>query len=219
MSTFVLEITMKWFCIIALMISSVAHSAQLSATNGVKLLLVNGKDVNKYQAGDHSGVALDEGKYQVVIRFDKIVRRGSKNFRYVSDPHILDLAIDKQNLILSVPIIRTINHADAFFRAPKWQIINDVAKTTQKLEGLPLNGKGFGVYSDIEKSMAIYNKEKNIHFDNGAEIPLLLDKKTSDVNKVSAKENTPLSQLKYWYNKASDQQKKAFESWLDKKAL
>lgn len=191
--------------------SFMAQSAQLRADLGVDFLVINGAKVEKFGKGSRKHIELDEGKYQLVARYVNTLKRGSKRTLFTSKPYVFELDIKQEDLLLSVPLMRTETQAAAFFRNPKWQLTKESDQSTEIIPSKLLEGHGFAPYSDMEKAVALHNEKKQ---PVGALKPLLIPTKEVKETLNTATKQDSLVQLKYWYQKASTEEKKAFRHWI-----
>lgn len=205
---------MKLFLAVILALSGVVHAAQLSTSNGVEFLVINGKSINKYPEGAANALELVPGKYQIVARFEDNLKRGSKNTLFTSTPYVFDITIDQSDLVLLVPRMRTQSQAAAFFRDPAWQLKEVSTQIEQPVIPQELVGTGFGAFRNMEKAVAHHNQKNGIVFDDGnvkdlEELLITQEKKDLLVHKGDAG-----AQLKWWYTQANVEEKKAFRRWI-----
>ncbi|AMG29747.1 DUF2057 domain-containing protein [Grimontia hollisae] len=191
-----------------------ALAGTLSAENGLELLLINGKDAKRY--GDHADkvVVLSPGTYQIVARYDDEVKRGSRSTIFTSKPYVMEFEMGKEDVVLSIPKLKFESQATAFFREPIWELRNPTAGSVTVLASEKLTGSGFGSFGNMEKVIAEYNRENGIVFDGGK--PQDLEDvlvSFEDDGRVSIKGDV-LSQLKLWYTKATNEEKKSFKRWM-----
>lgn len=199
-------------CMLSLLWVNSASSATLFAENGVELLVVNGK---KIALAQRQSVALEAGLHQLVVRFDQNVRDGSRNTLFTSKPYIFDLEMQNRDMVISVPLLRTYSHANAFFRAPKWQLRDKVSAQESTIVATILTGSGLGSLNDIEKVVKLYNEQLATP---KADLNLPIAAKTAALPvpalAATAAENQTLAALKSWYLKANADEKKAFMEWI-----
>ncbi len=205
---------MKLFFVGLFALSTAAGAAELSAKNGLEFLVVNGKSVTKIANDGDKKLDLNPGKYQIVARFDEEVKRGAKSTIFTSKPYVFEIEMSNQDLVLTVPKLKSESQAAAFFKKPKWEIENKSSGTVQSISGVRLNGVGFGSFNNMEKAVAQYNSDNGIIFESGEaknleEVLVNVDEKGN----VSIKGDT-LTQLKLWYTKASTEEKKVFKRWM-----
>lgn len=202
-------------CVLALLLlSGGALAGDITTSNGVELLVVNGKEVDNFPGGSKREVSLSEGQYQVVIRFEEDVKRGSKSALYTSKPYVLDLAVPVGDLELSVPRMASHSQVSAYFNDPEWLVTDVNSGKVAAVRGEELPGSGFAAFRDIEKAVANYNRENGIAVVNGQTHDLQTAAvAVDDKGNVEIKGDS-LTQLKLWYTKASNEEKKAFKRWM-----
>ena len=205
-----------WLLIALFSVST--HAATLSVADKIQLLAVDGKEVKSQGWNTVDRVELSEGKHQVVVRFDGEVKRGSKSTIYTTRPYLFDIDLAKKDAEITLPLLTTESQAKAFFeRGAKWQLAVE-GGVVQPLVGVELQGEGFAAYSDIESLVAAYNSANGIVIEKGNAVDLQqvavnVDNKTGKV----AITGDALTQLKMWYTKASNNDKKEFKSWMAEK--
>ncbi|MGL5290557.1 MAG: YccT family protein [Vibrionaceae bacterium] len=198
-------------CLLSLLWVNTAYSAMLFAENGVELLVVNGKKIDLAQG---QSVALEPGLHQLVVRFDQSVRDGSRNTLFTSNPYIFDLQMPNRDMVIAVPLLRTLSHANAFFRAPKWQLRDKLSAQESVIAATKLTGSGLGSLNDIEKVVQLYNEQLvTPKVDINAPIAAKIAASAPSLA-PSALENDTLTTLKSWYLKANADEKKAFMEWI-----
>ncbi|MGF1699120.1 DUF2057 domain-containing protein [Photobacterium makurazakiensis] len=191
------------------------QAATLSTGKNIKLLVVDGKKVESSFWSEAESIELPEGKHQVVVRFDGEVKDGSKTTIYTTRPYLFELDVPKEDAAIVLPRLTTMSQAKAHFqRGPEWQL--EIANgTTRDLDYVPLQGKGFAAYSDMEALVADYNREQGITFEQGYAVDLeQATVEVSDKGEVKISGDA-LAQLKLWYSKANTEEKAAFSQWVD----
>ena len=194
------------------------HAATLSVADKIQLLAVDGKEVKTQGWNTVDSVELSEGKHQVVVRFDGEVKRGSKSTIYTTRPYLFEIDLAKKDAEITLPRLTTESQAKAFFeRGAQWQLIIN-GGAVQPLDGVELQGEGFAAYSDIESLVAAYNSTNGIVIEKGNAVDLQqvavnVDDKTGKVEITG----DALTQLKMWYTKASNNDKKSFKIWMAEK--
>ncbi len=199
------------FVLSAVFLSSTANAAQLSGSNGVEFLVINGKKAEKYAKGAHKKIELAPGEYQVIARFEDNLKRGSSTTLFTSKPYVFNIKIQKSDLVLSVPNMKMHSHAAAFFSDPSWTLTHLSTQHKSPISSVELVGSGFGAFSNMEKAVAYHNEQQGI---------FLYQEKMQDLKEGPvaqdelSQKSEPSAQLKFWYSKANDEEKKAFRRWI-----
>ncbi|PSV17789.1 DUF2057 domain-containing protein [Photobacterium kishitanii] len=207
----------KLWLLVALF-SATTQAATLSVADKIELLAIDGKEVQSQGWSTVDSVELSEGKHQVVVRFDGEVKRGSKSTIYTTRPYLFEIDLAKTDVEITLPRLTTESQAKAFFeRGAKWQLAT-AGGAVQPLVGIELQGEGFAAYSDIEALVAAYNSDNGIVIEKGnavdlQQVAVSVDNKTGKVEITG----DALTQLKMWYTKASNNDKKAFKIWMAEK--
>ena len=199
------------FVLSGVFLSTTVNAAQLSSSNGVEFLVINGTKAEKYAKGAHKSIELAPGEYQVIARFEENLKRGSSNTLFTSKPYVFNIKIQESDLLLSVPNMKMHSHAAAFFSDPRWTLTQLSTQHKAPISSVELVGSGFGAFSNMEKAVAYHNEQQGI---------FLYQEKMQDVKEGSVaqgaltQKSEPSTQLKFWYNKANDEEKKAFQRWI-----
>ncbi|WP_279146485.1 DUF2057 domain-containing protein [Photobacterium carnosum] len=205
-----------WLLVALFSVSS--QAATLAVADKIQLLAVDGKEVIAQGWSAVDSVELSEGKHQVVVRFDGEVKRGSKSTIYTTRPYLFDIDLANVDAEITLPRLTTESQAIAFFdRGATWQLAMEDG-SVKPLTAVELQGEGFAAYSDIEALVATYNSDNGIVIEKGNAVDLQqvavnVDNKTGKIEITG----DALTQLKMWYTKASNNDKKAFKIWMAEK--
>lgn len=199
----------------ALMASSVIHAAEITSARHIEFLVVDGSKISFDNWAPQQTIELANGTHQLVMRFDGEVQRGSKEVIFTSRPYLFELDVDGRDATINIDAnLRVKTQATSYFDDnPQWQAEFDNGEV-MPLEAVELKGDGFGAYADMEALVAEYNRENGIIIDQGESKNLndvLVE--VDDQGQASIKGDA-LSQLKLWYTKASDQERKTFRRWI-----
>ncbi|OOF25406.1 hypothetical protein BZJ19_08855 [Salinivibrio proteolyticus] len=196
------------------LLSGVAQAATITSTRGVEFLVIDGSEVKFDNWAPQQSVELSDGTHQLVMRYEGEVKRGSKDVVFTSRPYVFDLQVNGRDAVIDIDTnLRFETQASSYFDAPNWQAEFESGEV-MPLNAIELKGDGFAAYADMEALVADYNRANGIIFDQGE------SKNLNDVlvevdeeGKASIKGDA-LSQLKLWYTKASDQERKSFRRWI-----
>jgi len=197
------------------LLSGVAQAATITSARGVEFLVIDGTEVKFDGWAPQQSVELSDGKHQLVMRYEGEVKRGSKDVVFTSRPYIFEINVDGRDATLNIDTnLRVHSQATNYFASgPQWQAEFESGEV-MSLNATELKGDGFAAYADMEALVADYNRANGIIFDQGE------SKNLNDVlvevdeeGKASIKGDA-LSQLKLWYTKASDQERKSFRRWI-----
>lgn len=206
---------MKKLAWVSLALLSVGvQAATLSTSRNINLLVVDGKKVESSFWSPIEKVELSEGKHQIVVRFDGEVKNGSKDTILTTRPYLFDIDITDQDATIVLPRLTTLSQAKAHFdRGADWSL-KYADGMTETIKYTELQGSGFAAYSDMEALVAEYNRNNGIVFEQGYAVDL--EDVAVQVTEQGELKITgdSLTQLKMWYAKASDQEKKSFKIWM-----
>lgn len=193
-------------------------AATLDLERNVEVLIINQEEVEEVP---HE---LKAGENQLVLRYEGRIKGKSKSVHITSKPYIVVTSANKdQNISISfIP-----NTEDKFERA-----VNEGTSLFEiKVDGIHVDSletllpprKGLFPYSKPDELIANYNSKHGLIFDSGKIRSLkeeLASVQTGAVvgatvatdSTVQESENT--LQLKLWYSRASEEERKAFQKWL-----
>ncbi|WP_315972479.1 YccT family protein [Photobacterium sanguinicancri] len=200
---------------LGMLLAATAQANTLETEYGLSVMAINGVAVNSDNAIADNTYNIAEGKNQVVIRGEKMLRRGTQTELFSTKPFIMSFDSTDDVVIRFPEAANNYRAAETEFRgdAPKWNVTVGSTALPYQAEVLPGSG-GFIPYSDIEELVASYNQEKGIALEQG---------KLTDMTKAAVVVNDAgevtitgdsLAQLKLWYTKASTKEKKAFKIWM-----
>ncbi len=200
---------------LSLVFAASAQANTLETEYGLSVLAINGVAVNSDDAIADNTYDIVEGKNQVVIRGEKMLRRGTKTELFSTRPFIMSFDTKDDVMIRFPEAASNYRAAETEFRndEPKWSVMVGGTALSYQAEVLP-GGGGFIPYSDIEELVANYNQDKGIALEQGK--PTDMTKAAVVVNDAGEVTITgdSLAQLKLWYTKASAKEKKAFKIWM-----
>ncbi|MGF1766043.1 DUF2057 domain-containing protein [Enterovibrio makurazakiensis] len=205
---------MKMLMVGLLALSSIAGATEITAKNGVEFLVINGKNVKDLADDGDRRLDLTPGHYQIVARYDDEVKRGAKGVIFTSKPYVIDLEVANDSMALVVPKFKFESQAIAFFRDPEWKIQSIATGKSKIIPSVLMTGSGFGSYNNMEDAVAKYNRKNGIIIEGGE----AKDLEDVLVN-IDEKGNVDITgdagtQLKLWYTKATNEEKKAFKRWM-----
>lgn len=195
-------------CYFGFVSTSVIAASQLTLTDGVNLLVLNGKNyIAEGSIFDLSTtVALPEGKNQLVLSYTVEVKKGSEVELETSDPVIISFIVDNQKLRFNLPVIQSEKQFRDFNQQRNW-VLRDGNQNNIELDidALPL--KGFRIGVDFEREVERYNKTHNIVVLNQ-----ISDKVAplGVVDSHSSEQAVILKMLQHWYQLASPETQQAF---------
>lgn len=233
---------MRFFTLFSILFSSLffiplTQASTLSTATSVKLLALDGKKVDS-SFFSNDDPTLSKGTHQIVVRYINNFRNGDT---VESKPYIFDLTVvdDAQ---ISVKKFHNQHQAEqAIKKGLVWRITTD-AGTQEISDADTLTGTGFMPYSDIEKLITEYNKQKGIKIAPAATLTATKEATTASASTttsaiaetktatdtlattaattttvIAVNETTDTNktdQLIEIYNSATKAERKAFRLWL-----
>jgi hypothetical protein len=187
-------------------VSGSVYALSLDADNGIEVLFVNGKPVQK-----GADVHFFENKLQLVVRYEgRLKKNGGKPEFLSTTPYVLTLTsgakANHEKLRLSL-VSNRYHKIDELNRAqkPVFQIAAGFPVKIVQQVMLPAKSKVFP-YMNLAPLVADFNQKNGTVFANQ---PL-------GQVKQSKQPVTTIEQLKFWFNKASAKERREFLRWADK---
>jgi len=186
---------------------------ELHVGSGIDLKVLN---TNKPSEIADNQFQLVEGKNQIVIQVAKDYgSRGNSTGYVTSHPYIITFDT-KADVKLSLPRFHRAEQAEREFSkpAPRWVVTTAqgeaISYTTEPLPGRD----GLAPYANQTALVADYNKEHGLVFGNNKLEDL--NALAYDVKQDGSVQVTgdAVTQLKLWYTKATQEEKKAFKYWM-----
>lgn len=187
-----------WLLILSAACSFNIYAAVLHTPYTVELLVINGQKVDT-QKHDYS---LNSGHNQIVMKYAKTLRNGSKNEKFESKPLVTDINVtaDTNDYYIKHHHFNSFSEAASAFNNNKfgWTITANGTTTELTTEILP-GSPGFLPYHDIEKLVSQYNQQHHITDSTSASLPA---------------DSQVVDNFKNWYMSASPDAKKAMLKWM-----
>lgn len=194
--------------------SFVSYAGVVELAQGVDIHSVNGEKIKNAE-----DIQLVNGQNQLVLSFGgKLIESGKKE-HYSAPPYVVVATLDssaKTKIKLNSKRLSTITKnvksgSDIFEITQKGEDVS----TTQEI--LP-PADTFLPYSNIEKLVKEYNQERGLIFESGTirELQKELEQvQTTLVTEVKTKAESEASlQLKIWYSRATEEERKEFQRWM-----
>lgn len=193
----------------------------LDLGSGISAEVLNGKTIKD------ENYELVKGDNQFVFEFNGKLKDGHKREYYSSRPYIVTLDLSTAEK-LEVELLSTkLNKIERWVdkKQPIFQFKIDGKTIADTQEMLP-PAEGTFPYSNIPALVDTYNKERGLVFDSGKVVELKAElakleqseplasgeKKNTTIAGVTETENT--LQLKLWYLRASEEERKNFKRWM-----
>nr|WP_321239721.1 DUF2057 domain-containing protein [uncultured Tolumonas sp.] len=178
--------------------------------------LVDGKS---YKAND-GDVKLSAGEHQLVIRFEGNYSKKDSIDLVSGEPLVINFKTDGQeHLTFDLPLLKEAPQARAFLKTQKLQLIdrNNKAVKTATIFELPKK-EGLQIGRDYQEELLALGKafqQPVINEDGSISVNGTAAQTATNSAVVSGNKNLQsLEMLKYWYNRADPQARKAFQHWI-----
>lgn len=178
--------------------------------------LVDGKS---YKAND-SEIKLSEGEHQLVIRFEGNYSKKDSIDLVSGEPLVINFKTDgKEQLTFDIPQVKEAPQARAFLKNQKLQLIdlNSKAVKTAHIFELPKK-EGLQIGRDYQEELLAMGKafqQPIINEDGSISVNGTVQTGNNSAAAVIGSKNLQsLEMLKYWYNRADPQARKAFQHWI-----
>jgi len=177
--------------------------------------LVDGK---AHKNGGDS-IKLSEGEHQVVIRFEGNYSTKSNIDLVSAEPLVVNFKTNgKEQLTFDLPIIRDVVRANQFVKAQNLHLIDQKTKAIKEASIFILPKKeGLQIGRDYQEELLALGKafqQPMINEDGTISAANETQLTNKAVVATDNKQIQTLEMLKYWYNRADPQTRKAFQHWI-----
>lgn len=193
-----------------LLLSVGIQAATISKVEGLELLAVDGKAVEKRHAFDDvKSVDVNAGTHQVVFRYYNGVNRGGKNVIYSTSPYVFTIDLKQNDSIkIITPHLTAYSQAMAYFhRHVDWKVRYADGREVST-NAVKLHGNGIAPFSDIEKAVATYNLEEGNQFAPESVQPQIANQK------LQKADDTLVQTVQMLFNNATPAQKVKIKQWM-----
>ncbi len=203
----------------ALLTVFVSVSAQAETTVAVPrpyaTYLVDGKSYK----GNNAEINLATGEHQLVIRYEGNFSKHDSIDMVSGEPLVVNFKTNGQEaLTFDVPVMRESYMAKNFLKSQKLHLIDQNTKAVKEADIFELPKKeGLQIGRDYQEELLALGKafQQPVINDDGS---VSVDGKAQPVDMknaaASGKNLQSLEMLKYWYNRADPQTRKAFQHWI-----
>lgn len=214
----------------ALLLSSLTVSAIADNTLIIpeksKLLVLDGKEAD--QLNSNHGLALGNGRHQLVFQLKALVRDGGDTNLFASSPYIMtfDLSGD-QTYTIKGPMLKTARDTDRLSHSPKaYFSLTDGNGQNIPFEFSVLNKSGLLIGADTVEDIQKFNLSDNpaavqemagtvyIAAPQGAAYQVAHQSQPAVLPPPAAAQPMSESMLQYWYNQADEVTRERFLKWV-----
>lgn len=177
--------------------------------------LVDGKS---YKEND-ADIKLSAGEHQLVIRFEGNYS-SHRSIELVSgEPLVINFKTDGQeHLTFDLPLLKEVPQAKAFLKTQKLQLVDRNSKAVKSADIFELPKKeGLQIGRDYQEELLALGKafQQPVINEDGSISANDTAAQTANSAVVTGNKNLQsLEMLKYWYNRADPQARKAFQHWI-----
>lgn len=177
--------------------------------------LVDGKS---YKAND-ADVKLPAGEHQLVIRFEGNYSKKNSIDLVSGEPLVINFKTDGQEqLTFALPQLREASQARSFLKQQKLQLIDRNSKAVKTIDIFELPKKeGLQIGRDYQEELLALGKafqQPLINEDGSISVNGNSQQSAANTSISGNKNLQSLEMLKYWYNRADPQARKAFQHWI-----
>ncbi|WP_394134249.1 DUF2057 family protein [Aliivibrio fischeri] len=203
---------MKYRTILALALSGsfAANAALLEVGNGIEISIINGEKVK-----DISSYELVKGQNQLAIQFSGSLNKSGKREHFSTVPYLVVIDVKEDDLNVEL-VSKKYNVIDKKVSSaqPIFQFTADNESLNSEQIILP-PADSFLPYGNIQELVTTYNNERGLVFDSGKIRELKKElASVSENSKLENKESENSLQLKLWYSRANQEERKAFQKWV-----
>jgi hypothetical protein len=194
-----------------LLFSSLAFSAvTVELDRDLAPVIIDGKEVG-IRIGTQRTIELEDGQSQLVVRVSKLIHKQSNFEKYYSNPVVLTFTAHDTSLYVSpAEEVKTQEQAKHFKDHPVMNIVDSAGKPFAVQQGVLLPGSG--LVRNYREELEEFNQNHGLM---GADVEVVAQRKTATpaLETVQGKKNQALEMVKYWYAKASSDDRAVFSDW------
>lgn len=185
------------------------NAAEVTLGDNLDFLMIDGETTNKsfFSQKARSFDINDSNPHQVVVRVTDVIRNGSQENLFESEPIIIKFTAGKEDIKLQTPRLSTQNDLKAFQKNPQILLVTSKGEQLANVQEY-LVLEGFLPGTKIKEMVAEYNQSKGKAAMNFVEIT------TDVVDTTGAKLNAVEKQLQYWFKQADKETQTRFLQWI-----
>ncbi len=193
--------------------SSVQAEVKLVLPDSIDLLVVNGAQpkIEKVFLSDKS-VVLPDGVNQIVFKYEPLVKTNDGMRRVYSDIIVSKFNQTGSTLKFELPNYRRFSQAQKEIKNLKWKLVDEAGDQVELTNDV-LRVSGVQIGRNFVQDALEYNQSGGT-----AAIPVVsysYEKAlTAESKQVGTEDSEAITQLKLWYLKSSEQERKAFRRWM-----
>lgn len=201
----------KILVICSLFFCSVVSAADINLASGITLSVLNGEKV-----GESEPLTFVEGHNQLVLEFSGYLKKQGKREYFSAVPYVVVVTVEPE-MELNVGLIS--NKLDTIEKKVdrnlpifNFEIEDNNIESKQFI--LPPSSGAFP-YGNIPELIKRYNNDNGLIFDSGKIRELKNELASVNENsKLENRESENSLQLKLWYSRANEEERKAFQKWI-----
>lgn len=197
---------------IALLASQLVHAeVKIPIPDSVNLLVVNSlkPEIEKGGLFDSDTLVLPDGENQIVFKFQPGVMENDTLRRVYSDVIVVKFSAQGDELKFVLPEYRDLNQARNEINDFEWSLVDSQDKALD-VKKEPLSTTGVQLGRNFIEDVMDYNMRGGVAaITTGA-----VAAKSLPVNAQAKPDSENIAQLKAWYLKANEQERKDFQVWL-----
>ncbi|MGV3002538.1 DUF2057 family protein [Vibrio sp. E150_018] len=196
---------------IALFVSQLAQAdVKIPLPDSINLLVVNSlkPEIEKGGLFGKDTLVLPNGENQIVFKFQPSVMENDTLRKVYSEVIVAKFTAEDDELTFVLPEYRDLSQARNEIDDFQWSLMNNQQQQLEVMQE-PLSAEGVQLGRNFIEDVMDYNLKGGIA---AISITTVLTKKLSILSKSTDSEN--VAQLKAWYLKANEQERKDFQVWL-----
>lgn len=205
--------------------SVAVNASYITPGQNVQFLALNGLELDEKS----QTVQVDSGFVQIVAKYNATLGKGNNKRVFDSQPVVLEFSNDGFDVLVVAPKAYSYEQAKILYSDnPRWELTSG-GKEVEFTQSLLQGNEGLLPFASIPSLLSSYNNQRGIDFEQGVlseerglsvaksgEIEKRANTNTSEleVNDEQGFRSQNLNQLKAWYLKSSDEERKAFRRWI-----
>ncbi|MGO2342843.1 DUF2057 family protein [Vibrio litoralis] len=198
-------------CIALLASQLVQAEVKIPIPDSINLLVVNSLKPEIQKGGFFGSdyLVLPDGENQLVFKFQPIVEDGGTMRQAYSDVIVVKFSESDKELKFQLPEYKSLNQARQEVKTFNWSLVDDKNEAIEIVKDR-LNSNGVQLGRNFLEDVTDYNRRGGVAaITTGA-----VAAKSLPVNAQAKDDSENVAQLKAWYLKANEQERKDFQVWL-----
>lgn len=197
--------------------SQVFAEVKLNLGEGIRLIAVNGEEINKDSFfSDSSNITLQDGTHQILVNYTAEIKPGDDSELEITQPSVILFNASATELVLTAPPMKSLRDVEDFEKKLNWSLINKNGKPVDFKANLLIK-EGFQFSRDYEDELEDFNMSSAESALPKTKILSPAEVRNTDrKNQAQNNNNMAMDMLIYWYNQADEKTRRSFKELISK---